>query len=129
MGERDTVSDVFRIDEERPREDTVLLAVHGDADVHTAGELRERLSDAIDGRPRTVVVDLSGVTFVDSMALGVLLGSMKRLRLQSGQLLLVAPATEIRRIFEITLLDRVLALVPTRGEAFSMAYGSRSAGG
>ena len=72
------------------------------------------------GKGCPVRVDLSGVTFVDSMALGVLLGSMKRLRVHGGKLLLVAPATDIRRIFEITLLDRVFALFPTREEALSI---------
>jgi anti-sigma B factor antagonist len=123
-----TAPDVFRIQEEHAGQGTVVLAVHGDADVHTANELRARLTDVIDQGPRSLVVDLSSVAFLDSMALGVLLGGMKRLRRQGGQLRLVVPARDIRRIFEITLLDRVFTLFPTRADALSEPASSRSTG-
>jgi anti-sigma B factor antagonist len=121
-------SDTFRIEEEHSGKGAVVLAIHGDADLHTANELRDRLTEAIEEGPRLLVVDLSDVTFLDSMALGVLLGSMKRLRLQGGQLRLVVPATDLRRIFEITLLDRVFTLSPTRADALSEPDSSTSGG-
>jgi anti-sigma B factor antagonist len=123
-----TTSDTFRIEEEHSGTGAVVLAIHGDADLHTANELRDRLTEAIERGPGSLVVDLSGVTFLDSMALGVLLGGMKRLRQQGGQLRLVVPATDIRRIFEITLLDRVFALSPTRADALSEQDSSTSGG-
>ena len=46
--------------------------------MHVADELRVRIDDAIDEAPAALVIDLSGVTFLDSMALGVLLGGLKR---------------------------------------------------
>jgi anti-sigma B factor antagonist len=121
-------SDTFRIEEEHSGKGAVVLAIHGDADLHTANELRDRLTEAIEEGPRLLVVDLSDVTFLDSMALGVLLGGMKRLRLQGGQLRLVVPATDLRRIFEITLLDRVFTLSPTRADALSEPDSSTSGG-
>ena len=117
----------FRIDEERPRSGTVVLAIHGDVDLHVAGELRERLSTAIDDAS-TLVVDLSGVTFIDSTTLGVLLGGMKQLRAKRGRLHVVVPRGEIRRIFEVTLLDRVFTLDTSRDEAFAAAAVARGAG-
>jgi anti-sigma B factor antagonist len=107
----------FRMEEEHARDGIVLLAIHGDADLHVAPELRDRLAHNIDDGASALVIDLSHATFVDSMALGVLLGAMKRLRAGNGQLRLVVPQTELRRIFEITLLDRVLALDATREDA------------
>lgn len=107
----------FRIEEELARDGVVVLSLHGDADLHVAPELRARLAGEIDGGASALVVDLSYATFVDSMALGVLLGAMKHLRASGGRLRLVVPQTELRRIFEITLLDRVLALDATREAA------------
>lgn len=107
----------FRIDEEPARDGVVVLSIHGDADLHVAPELRARLTGEIDGGASALVLDLSHATFVDSMALGVLLGAMKRVRAAGGRLRLVVPQTELRRIFEITLLDRVLALDTTREAA------------
>jgi anti-sigma B factor antagonist len=124
-GSAETATDEFRVDEERSDGDVVVLAVHGEADMRSAPELRDRLSDAIDDAPSAVVVDLTDATFVDSMALGVFLNSMKRLHAQGGRFRVVAPRAEIRRIFEVTLLDRVFDLDATRREALSAAGAAR----
>jgi anti-sigma B factor antagonist len=109
----------FRIEEEHPAPATAVLAVHGEADLHTAPELRERLRAAIDGGANTVVVDLTDTDFVDSTSLGVLLGATRRLRERHGEMRLVVLRPELRRIFEITLLDRVFQLHDTREQALA----------
>jgi anti-sigma B factor antagonist len=109
----------FHIDEERPRPGTTVLVVVGDADLHSASELRERLRRAIDDGATTLVLDLSDTTLVDSTSLGVMLGAMKRLREHDGQIRLVIPRPEVRRAFEITMLDRIFPLFDTRGQAIA----------
>lgn len=115
----------FWILEGTPGPSLRLLAVHGEADLHTAPELREALGSAIDNGAQKIVLDLSETTFLDSMALGVLLGAMKRMRAREGELRLVVSRLDIRRIFEITLLDRVFPIDETRSEAFE-ALGEQS---
>ena len=121
MHDPSTNSDVgdFRIEEESPQPAVRVLAVHGDADLHSAPELRERLRGAIDEGATTLVVDLSATTLIDSTSLGVLLGGMKRLREQDGQVRVVVPRPEVRRVFEITMLDRIFSLHDTREEALA----------
>jgi anti-sigma B factor antagonist len=110
----------FRIEEERPaRNGVVLFVLYGEVDLHVAPELRERLTTAIEEGADYIVLDLSRVTFIDSMALGVLLGALKRLRPRGGELRLVVPSSDVRRIFEITLLDQVFTLNATRHEALA----------
>jgi anti-sigma B factor antagonist len=87
-----------------------VIGVHGQADLHTAPELRSAIGDAIDRGAVSLVVDFSEATFIDSMTLGVLLGAVKRLRPVGGTLSVVCTDPHIRRIFEITLLDRVFPL-------------------
>jgi anti-sigma B factor antagonist len=114
----------FHIDEERPCPGTAVLVVVGDADLHSAPELRERLRGAIDDGATTLVLDLSETTLVDSTSLGVLLGAMRRLREhENGQIRLVIPRPEIRRVFEITMLDRIFPLFDTRTQAIASATG------
>jgi anti-sigma B factor antagonist len=110
-------SEHFRIDVERPSDGLAIVGVVGDADLYSAPELRDRLTELLDDGARRVVVDLSETTFVDSMTLGVLLGSMKRLGTAGGRLELVVSRPDIRRIFEITMLDRVFELHETREHA------------
>ena len=109
----------FRIDEASPAASVRTLSVHGDADLHSAPELREALRGAIDEGVTTLVVDLSGTTVIDSTTLGVLLGALKRLRERDGQIRLVVARPEVRRVFEITMLERVFALHETLDEALA----------
>jgi anti-sigma B factor antagonist len=109
----------FRIEEERPTSATAVLAVHGEADLHSAPELKERLRSAVDGDAAVIVVDLTDTEFIDSTALGVLLGATKRLRERNGEIRLVVSRPELRRIFEITLLDRVFPLHDSRAQALA----------
>ena len=75
--------------------------------------MRHALDGAIESGAGTLVVDLTGVTFVDSMMLGVLLGATRRLRPRGTEMRIVVDDPHVRRIFELTLLDRVLALYPS----------------
>jgi anti-sigma B factor antagonist len=111
----------FSLDEVHLDGGAVLLAVHGDADQHVAADLKQRLSEVIEDGASFLVLDLSGTTFLDSMALGILLSGMKRLRARGGSFRVVVPRADIRRIFEVTLLDRVFDLDGSREEALSAA--------
>jgi anti-sigma B factor antagonist len=90
------------------------VSLSGDVDLYTAPELKSVLYRLIDGGARRIVVDLTSATFIDSTTLGVLLGALKHFRPSGGELVLVCADPNIRRIFEITLLDRVFAIFETR---------------
>ncbi len=68
------------------------------------------------GRIR-IVVDLTDTTFLDSTALGVLIGAVKRLRSRHGALAMVNVDENISKTFEITGLDQIFTIVATRDEA------------
>ena len=111
-------SEVFWVDVDlQPYVSIVTLA--GDVDLHSAPLLRARLVALADAYAEHVVLDLSAATFLDSMALGVMLAAQKCLVAANGRLDLVVPTPEIRRIFEITMLDQVFDLHDTRAEAIS----------
>jgi anti-sigma B factor antagonist len=59
------------------------------------------------------------VTFVDSTSLAVLVSGTKLLREREGQLSVVAANQDIVRLFEITGLDRVLRIYPSRSDALA----------
>lgn len=108
-----------RIEEELHPPGRELFAAFGELDLHVAPELQERIGATIERGAQLVVVDLSGVTFIDSMALGVLLGAANRLRRHGGNLRLVVPSPQLRRVFEIAQLDRVFSLNRTREQALA----------
>ena len=109
----------FSVRTEQLSGDAYLIALTGEVDLYTAPEFKQELLDAIAKGAKQVVVDLSGTTFIDSTTLGVLVGGVKRLRSNEGQLSLVCSDRNITKIFEITGLDRVFTIYATRDEAVS----------
>ena len=88
----------------------VSVTVHGDLDLHTAPGLRERLLAVVaQGEPR-VEVHLDGVGFMDSTALGVLVGALEAQRAAGGELELVCSRPRHLRLIEVTGLDRVFTV-------------------
>jgi anti-sigma B factor antagonist len=109
----------FDVKTEKVDESTYVIALAGEVDLYTAPEFKEQLLDVIGKGGKDVVVDFSDTTFIDSTTLGVLVGGVKRLRVQDGRLSLVCSDRNIRKIFEITGLDRVFTIYPTRDEALA----------
>ena len=109
----------FDIKTEHLAGSTALISLAGEVDLYTAPEFKQQLLEVIASGAQTVVVDLSNTTFIDSTTLGVLVGGVKRLREKDGQLALVCDDRNITKIFEITGLDRVFSIYPTRDEALA----------
>ena len=96
---------------------TTVLAVGGDVDLHTAPQLRDRIRTLVDEGTRRLVVDMTGVEFLDSTGLGTLLGSRKQLVALDGRLALAGLSDHVLKVFEITSLDQVFDIHATVDEA------------
>ena len=99
--------------------DCAVLRIRGEVDVYSAPQLRERVILLLSGGIRHVIADLREVDFLDSNGLGVLVGSLKRLREQDGSLKLVTREGKIPHLFRITGLVRVFALCQSVPEAIT----------
>ena len=102
----------------RAADGELLISVSGELDLHSVGSLQRALDDAIDMTGEIVVVDLGGVSLIDSIALGALARASRRLRESGGALAVAASNTDIVRAFEITSLDRVIPIAMTVPDAF-----------
>ncbi|MGH9021697.1 MAG: STAS domain-containing protein [Acidimicrobiia bacterium] len=87
-----------------------VLAVIGEVDLSNGPRLREAIIDLVNRGERRIVVDLTGVEFLDSTGLGILVGGLKRVRSHDGNFALVCSRARILKVFEITGLDRVFAI-------------------
>jgi anti-sigma B factor antagonist len=106
----------FEIDETR-RGGTPVVRVAGEIDVATAPSLREHLAAHEGAGEPVVVVDLTDVTFVDSTALGVLVGAYRRLGDADAALRLVVTEARILKVLEITDLVSVFPIFDSVDEA------------
>jgi len=109
----------FDIKTEQLANDTYAISLSGEIDLYTAPEFKQQLLEVIGEGARHVIVDLTSTTFIDSTTLGVLVGGLRRLRSADGDLTIVCSDRNITKIFEITGLDKVFTIYPTREEAVS----------
>ena len=97
-----------------------VLAAGGEIDYAASPLLHERIARHIKAGTRHLIIDLSEATFIDSTAIGVLVGAVGSLREACGGTLAVVCMHEnVLKIFEISGLQAAIAMYRTRGEAMS----------
>jgi len=109
---------VLAISDELVGEIRVVSCV-GEIDLATVPGLRDRVAGLqVDG-PSRLVIDLTGVTFIDSLGLGALIGFHKRARVLQGSLVVV-PSPAASRVLAATALDRVFEIRATVDDALAL---------
>ena len=99
-------------------DDLKIVSVVGELDLATVPELRIALFGAIDSGTGSLLVDLSDCSFIDSSGLEALVGARERLIATDGRRFGICCAEEqVRRLLEVTGLDKAMGLVATRREA------------
>ena len=96
-----------------------VFDVAGELDLYTAGRLKERLRALSDQGRHRLVVNLERVEFMDSTALGVLIGARRRAREHDGEVVLAGPVDPVRKVLSITGLDRVFPIRDSVDQATS----------
>jgi len=96
-----------------------VVAAPAEIDITNAGLLRTALLTAGADGSRTVVVDLSGTHFCDSAGLNVLVRAHQRGEERGREVRLVMAGTDVRRIFVVTGIDRVIPIFGSRAEAIA----------
>lgn len=107
----------LRVETRNPREGVAVIALSGEVDVYTSPRVKQEIVDLLNGGTTKLVVDLSGVEYLDSTGLGVLIGGLKRARERDGDLKLLCDNPRILRIFEITGLTKIFDIHRTEAEA------------
>ena len=122
----------FQLGEDSSEAGVHVICVSGEIHVSTAPQFSARLTDAIESGKLALVLDMSGVEFIDSTGLSVLLNGLRRVTRQRGRLALVCTNPTVLRLFEITRListfdihpDRESALAAVRRDGYDGAAGS-----
>ncbi len=97
--------------------DGVLVAVRGEIDFNRSPELHEALLELIQHKPRRLVLDLSGVSYIDSSGVGTLVDAQRRLSRAGGKVVLAGLQDRVRGVLEITGLDQFFTIAGSVQEA------------
>lgn len=87
-----------------PEEGKIVLSGRFDA------SQRDKAFEALSGMPGSFVVDLSGLEYISSAGIGVLVATLKRLRDSGETLTLVNLSERVRTVFQLAGLDRVFTI-------------------
>lgn len=110
--------EAIRVETEGLPADSAVLVLEGELSIGTGVRVPLAVDEQLrDGR-KLLVIDLAAVEFIDSSGLSLLLNAQRRIQRAGGVLAVIEPSERVRRVFEMTRLDRAFKLCPTRDEAF-----------
>jgi anti-sigma B factor antagonist len=101
-----------------------VVTAAGEVDVAGAVPLREALVQAEELGASRIVLDLTDVGFLDSTGLGILVGTLRRLREVDGELYLVVTNLRLLRVLNVTHLDQVFEVSASVTQALELALAS-----
>jgi len=101
------------------RGSVLVLSLKGNLDAITVPELKPEIDGIITDRRTAVVVDLAGLTLIDSSGVGAIVSLFKRVRALSGDVKVAGVTAQPKEIFRLLRLDRAFDIHPTVEEAMA----------
>jgi len=103
--------EVLHIDVSTGGDGSVVVTLSGEFDLVSVAAFDDALADVQGRRPERTVIDVSGLTFLDSSGINALLRATKALQTAGGSVALRSPSTATRRILEIARVTDLVAIV------------------
>ncbi|MBC8101222.1 MAG: STAS domain-containing protein [Cytophagales bacterium] len=98
---------------------TPVLDLSGEVDSYNSPKLRERMVRLIDDGQSRLVINMSGVDYIDSTGLGTLVGGLKRASEKGGSIRIICPNEQIHKVFSITGLVKVFQIFDNEQSALA----------
>lgn len=98
----------------------LIVGLNGELDHHSTEEVRNKIDDRLDrDKIKTLILDFSGVTFMDSSGIGVVIGRYKKMSMRDGSLLIASINNNVKKVFELSGLFKIITAFDTVEEAFN----------
>ena len=99
----------------------LVVSLIGELDHHSAEEVRVKIDDRISRENiRKLVLDFSGVTFMDSSGIGVIIGRYKKISMRSGEVNIISVSKSIKRVFELSGIFKIIKYYENLDEALKL---------
>lgn len=102
-----------------PQPQTGILALEGEIDLHRSPQIKETLEPLIAQKVKRILVDLSGVTYIDSSGLAVMIETLQRIQAYGGKFAMFGLRESVRGIFQIARLDQIFSIFPDEAAALA----------
>lgn len=98
--------------------DRLLVHMMGELDHHSAEEVRNKIDDRLNREDmKKLIMDFSGVSFMDSSGIGVVIGRYKKLAYKNGVVCITNVNEPVRRVFELSGMFKIIKLYNSNEEA------------
>ncbi|WP_448535818.1 STAS domain-containing protein [Pseudothermotoga sp.] len=98
--------------------DRLLCKINGDFDAYHSAEIKKQIKDRMESsKAAKIVIDMSEVPYIDSAGLGAMVAILKDARHLGKEIVLASLRQNVKRIFEMTRLDKVFKIVEVLEEA------------
>jgi len=101
------------------RDDVLVVVLRGEVDAENVTDLLAFFERGECREEKRIVLDLTGLRYVDSSGLGAFVKLMKAARRSGGDVRLAGPTREVLKVLELTRLNRVFDVCPDREEALA----------
>jgi anti-sigma B factor antagonist len=98
-----------------------LIVLSGEMDIVSAGSFTETMTELERSSPEGVVIDVGGLTFIDSSGINALVQAARAVEARGGRAVLAAPGTHVQRVFDITRVGDVVPVAADRDQALRFA--------
>lgn len=90
-------------------ENNLVVSLIGELDHHSAEEVRVKIDDKLDrDNVNKLILDFSGVTFMDSSGIGVIIGRYKKMSLRKGEVAIASINRNTKRVFELSGIFKII---------------------
>lgn len=107
----------------RKRGGVAVIDLAGELDAYTSSRFREAVIESIENGSASLIISMLSVEYIDSSGLGALVGGLKRASERQGKILIVCDQPQVRKVFEITGLEKVFPLFDAEDEAVKALAG------
>jgi len=111
----------FKISERTLEAGQIVLDISGEVDVLTAPLLKDAIIGQVTKGASQIIINLEAVDYLDSTGLGTLIGGLKRTREAKTRLSIAGMNSRIRRLFDITGIDKIFVIHDTVADAVAYA--------
>jgi anti-anti-sigma factor len=98
-----------------------LVVLAGEMDIVSAGAFTESMTELDSSVPDALVIDVGGLTFIDSSGISALVQAARNVEARGGRAVIAAPAGHVQRVFDITGVGDVVTITTDRNEALRLA--------
>jgi anti-sigma B factor antagonist len=106
----------------KPGNGTSIIDITGDVNAFAESALMEAYTQACNGSTRAIILNFSGLEYMNSSGIGLLVTLLIRVNRQKQQLLAYGLSEHYRQIFELTRLNEAIGIYPSEAEALAAAH-------